>query len=266
MPEIAVVTSCSAAGWEQYGRGFVETFTRYWPANVALYLCSEDLGPRPIDAQLIDLAASEGWLAFEARHRDNQRAHGRARQAGDIGWTPNKIKAGYNFRYDAFRFAKKVFSIEAAMREVGRGRLLWVDADVVTFAPVPEALLDELLPIGAALSALLRDGYHPECGFVGYNLEHEACRAFIAEFARLYASDEVFALQEWHDSWVFEWLRRKMGVPTHAIPHCSRRHPFPNSALGRVADHCKGDRKIAGRTDPREVFTHSDIPYWRGAA
>mgnify|MGYP001600419548 CR=1 FL=1 len=269
MPDIAVVTSCSANGWTQYGRRFVETFGQYWPAEVRLLFYTEDtpddLQPRLAGFPILSLYdASPEARAFAERHRGNARAHGKERHKTDIGWTPNKVAAGYNFRYDAFRFAKKVFSVEAAAREVGGGRLFWVDADVVTFAPVPPGLLDELLPPGAAISALLREGYHPECGFVGYDLENEAARAFIAEFARLYASDEVFALQEWHDSWVFEWLRKKMGVPTHAIPHCSRRQPFAHAPLlSKCLDHCKGPHKALGRTPKHLRTIKDDVAYWR---
>lgn len=264
MTPTAVVTSCSAEGLEKYGRRFVETFARFWPGDMPLYLVSEDDLPfaervtMQLDLRRMDVAAE-----FLVRHASNQRAQGKIRKTSDVGWTPNKIAAGYNFRYDAFRFAKKVFSVALVAERLGwRDRLLWVDADVVTFAKVPEAMLDKLLPPAVALSALVREGYHTETGFVGYNLEHEACRAFIKELVRLYASDEVFALQEWHDGWVFEWLRKKMGVPTHAIPHCSRRQPFLHSEIGKFCDHLKGPNKTIGRT-PKHLRTIKDgIPYW----
>ena len=265
---ISVVTSCSAAGWRAYGRRFVETFGQHWPAEVRPLLYTEDalddLQPRLAGLPILSLFdASPAARAFAERHRGSARAHGKERRQMDVGWTPNKVRGGHNFRYDAFRFAKKVFAVEAAAREVGGGRLFWVDADVVTFAPVPPALLDELLPLTAAISALLRDGAPTETGFVGYDLDQEACRAFIAELERLYASDEVFALQEWHDGWVFEWLRKKMGVPTHAIPHCSRRQPFINSRLGEFLDHTKGRNKALGRTPKELRLVRDEVAYWR---
>ena len=33
---ITVVTTFSDAGWEQYGKRFVETFTQHWPQDIKL--------------------------------------------------------------------------------------------------------------------------------------------------------------------------------------------------------------------------------------
>lgn len=268
MSSISVVTSCSASGWNEYGHAFVRSFEEFWPLEVDYYLVSEDRGQLPIGGgrcRVIDLLECRDADRFLRRHRDDKRASGHERLPTDVGWTPNKIAAGYNFRYDAFRFAKKVFAIAQVAQIVGHGRLFWVDADVVTFAPVPVALLERLLPESTALCCLDRGAYHSECGFVGYRLDHPRAREFIAAFAGLYASDEVFGLQEWHDSWVFDWLRRKMKVPSVAIPHRDRRHPFVNSELGQYMDHKKGARKQAG-TRRSELRINRDVPYWRGVA
>lgn len=274
MTSISVVTSCSAKGWAEYGREFVETFLRNWPADVDLHLVSEDdifRGAVPVEMQTVLFwslwPSSRMAETFAYRHLNNARAHGTVRINGDRGWSQKKTQRGYNFRYDAYRFAKKVFAIEVVASRVGRGRLFWVDADVRTFNTVPRDLLEKVLPNDYALSCLDRgSSYHSECGFVGYNLDHDLTLPFIREFAALYASDQVFGLGEWHDSWVFDWLRRKTNVPTFAIPHNSRHHPFVNSDLGHCMDHLKGARKDKGRTPTEEVLSSKKraLPYWRG--
>ena len=262
-----VVTSFSAAGWTQYGRRFVETFCRYWPREVALHAYSEDLNHRYLGDMLgRDLdrvcVCHDLQAPFFERHAGNARAQGREQRSGDYGWTPNKIAAGYNFRLDAFRFSKKVFAIQAAAHRQAQGRLFWVDADVVTFDPVPADLLKRMLPSDAAISCLDRGDYHSECGFVGYNLDHSATRPFIDAFAALYETENVFQLEQWHDSWVFDWLRKKMNVAAYAIPHCSRKQPFVNSELGRVMDHLKGASKIKGKTLLKHMVAGHAHAYW----
>ncbi len=257
MSDCSVVTSCSAEGWAEYGETFVRSFQKHWPKGVHLYLISEDHLPVPY-TRLQESPAAE---AFLARH-DTPRANGRKRIETDHGWTPKKIAEGYNFRYDAFRFAKKVFAIEIAAQRKRTGKLFWVDADTETFAALPEVLLYDLLPDDAALCCLDRGTYHSECGFVGYNLDHPEGFDFIRAFAALYASDEVFQLQEWHDSWVFDWLRRDLKIPTAPIAHQSRHHPFVNSVLGRFMDHKKGARKLTG-TPPSQVLINKDVAYWQ---
>lgn len=262
-----VVTSCSRSGWEAYGRRFMQTFAQYWPAEVELAVYSEDLklqeaGNFDVRGRLVDLHAASASREFCARHADDLEKHGRRQLPHHVGWTDKKKREGYNFRYDAVRFAKKVFAIEAAAQGLD-GRLFWLDMDVVTFAPVPLALLERMLPAEAALSCLDRgELYHSECGFVGYNLEDPECRRFIAEFAALYATDTVFGLQEWHDSWVFDSLRRKLGVLAWKIPHNSRSQPFINSDLGKYMDHMKGSSKERGRTKPELMVAGHRHAYW----
>lgn len=280
MKHYNVVTSCSRAGWKLYGERFYRTFGEHWPEEVGLHVFSEDLipedffesiagadaGPATRPTGFYDLLHySPACRAFLERHAGNPAAHGRERLPWQDGWTPGKVAAGYNFRYDAFRFAKKVFAIEAARGEpYALGKLFWVDMDVVTFAPVGLDLLDELLPDDAALSCLDRGAtYHSECGFVGYNLAHAEAVDFIMRFALTYATDQVLTLPQWHDSWVFDWLRRQTGIATHAIPHCSRHQPFINSALGRCMDHLKGGSKDQGRSSPRHMVAGHRHPYWR---
>jgi hypothetical protein len=265
MSKTAVVSSCSAKGWEEYGERFVASYKRFWPSDIPLYLVSEDELPPQKGLTLLSLHLSEPATAFLNRHKDDARAHGRVMKESDQGWKASKIARGYNFRYDAFRFAKKVFAIDYVARTFAQDirRLFWVDGDVVTFAPLPRQMLDRVLPRTSALSCLDRGQYHSECGFVGYNLEHPATRDFIARFAALYASDAVFELQEWHDSWVFDYLRHQLQLPTFAIPHRSRSHPFVNSELGRVMDHKKGDRKNYGRTPYEQLVINKDVRYYR---
>ena len=40
-----VLTTCHAAGWQQYGRRMVETFEQFWPGEIPLYLYAEDFEP-----------------------------------------------------------------------------------------------------------------------------------------------------------------------------------------------------------------------------
>lgn len=272
---INVVTSCSLEGWHNYGRNFVKTFDELWPDGINLYVVSEDdllselvqNGKRQIHFRPLKHYSPRG-ARFLATMDSVKWAKGdamasRPKNVSGPTWRPNKDR--HCFRHDAYKFSKKVFAIEIAASEVEHGRLFWIDADVVTFAPVPIELAEQMLPAKYALSCLARKGYHSECGFVGYNLEHPDTRPFIRAFAETYISHEVFNLPEWHDSYVFDWLRRKRVTPTYEIPHRSKAHPFINSELGRFLDHFKGSRKKHGRSHAADQITHSKLPYWAAA-
>ena len=271
-----VVTSCSTAGWALYGQRFVTSFIKHWPQDVVLHIVSEDMLPvtpyqaphsglprkvvfwpllrsEPVRAFLDRCTGAEGWKAGLAQH---PRPPGIGKNWRDT--------SGYNFRFDAYKFSKKVFAIEMVASALGDdAQLYWIDADAYTHAPVPVELLDRVLPSTYALSCLARQGYHSECGFVGYNLKHSATRHFIQSFAALYHKDAVFQLAEWHDSWVFDWTRNKLQTATYGIPHKSKGHPFINSELGRYMDHLKGKRKDRGASHKSEQICHQTEPYWR---
>lgn len=263
---VHVVTSCSAKGWAQYGEKFVETYKQFWPASIPLHVVSEDVLPASnsgVDYRA--LTESKSWLTFREKNQDRPWVHGdgaspRPEKIG-LRW---KANSGYSFRHDAWKFSKKVFAIELIAESVKTGRLCWLDADVVTFAPVPADLPGRLLPETKAISCLSRVGYHSECGFVGYNLDHAAAHHFISMFVALYTSGAVFELAEWHDSWVFDWLRNKLLTDTYAIPHRSKGHPFINSELGLYMDHLKGKRKDRGHSDSMEQIANAKVPYWQG--
>lgn len=272
MQKVSVVTSCSADGWDKYGRKFVETFIQYWPKSVALYVVSED--PLPLlelpkcdDREVygLSLERSLPWQTFRGNNSERKWVHGDGGsprpQGCAVRWTAT---SGYSFRHDAYKFSKKVFAIELAASMVVSGRLLWIDADALTFAPVPEDLPVRVLPPSSALSCLCRVGYHSECGFVGYNLDHAETVRFIQSFVGLYTTEEVFNLAEWHDSWVFDWLRNKLMTSTYPIPHKSKGHPFINSELGRYMDHLKGSRKMRGKSQVVEQIANRTVPYWQG--
>lgn len=270
--KVTVVTSCSAVGWQQYGERFVHSFNKYWPDDVDLHIVSEDKlewkPSKPPKRTIIlwPLHSSTKANSFLTRHDPHAWVRGDAgdpnRPAGVAAhWRPNSGK--HCFRHDAYKFCKKVFAIELIADFVKEGKLFWIDSDVVTFAPVPASLFESTLPRGYALSCLARQGYHSECGYVGYNLDDPAATKFITAFADLYSSDEVFQLAEWHDSWVFDWLRNKLLTSTWNIPHKSKSHPFINSDLGLYMDHLKGNRKKQGRSYKVEQIKHKNVDYWR---
>ena len=156
--------------------------------------------------------------------------------------------------------------------------MVWLDADTNIFRPMPFEFITKLLPQNTMVTYLGREnptlndgGKYPECGFVGYNLQHPETQNFINEWERLYKEDSVFKILEWHDSYVFWHLTKKfkqekqievndigkwVGVKGH--------HVFVNSVLGQYIDHMKGDRKIKGSSSKKDLKTTiNDVEYWK---
>jgi len=262
--QFTVVTSFSNDGYRLYGKRFLDTFRRYWPSSVDLVVYHEGIDEESLlgfkGVNLLDL---QNFKRFESVYGNDQESCGRSQRRG-FYWKPKAIEAGYNFRFDAMKFCRKVFALQHAATIIDRGCMIWLDADVVTFDSVSTELLESTNPESFAISHLERANYHSECGYVGYNLEDAACRIFMVEFADTYLSGEVFNIPEWHDSFVFDWLLRKLSINSYKIPSRGGGHVFVTSELGSCMDHLKGDRKVLGKsrkTGVGEIHAH---PYWRG--
>ena len=248
-----VVTSFNEAGYERYGRAFVESFLEFWPKNVRLTVYyegekfdfNEGMSWHPIEKveYLVDYLGS---LRFPIMH-------------GIVG-------DNYDINFDA-RQARKVFMEMHAMKTM-RGKVFWIDADVVTHAKVPFGFLDDCLPDDKFCCYLGRDGwYYTESGFIGFNGDHPIANKFYNNYVNTFVSGVNFTLPGWHDCYGFDAVRNILNQPwefrnlAEGLPHGTM-HPFVNSALGRYMDHRKGPRKESRSTDADLVIAR-DEDYWK---
>lgn len=238
MTTFDVVTTYAERHWQEYARRCVESFHAHW-RDIPLRVYS--------DPQLEDASA---WLTeFKLAHSHRPTA---------------------NYRFDAVRFSHKVAAIELAF-EAGSGDcLIWLDADCVTHAPVDAAWLAGLL--GAAdFGYLKRAKKYPECGFLMIR-RNAAGAELVRNLVWLYTTGELFDLAEWHDSWAIEHVRAFM--ERNGQLRCvslsggaeGTGHPFINGPLGSRMDHCKGDRKKAGRSRPADLKIKRREAHWNGEA
>jgi len=268
----ACLTTFNEDGYERYARHMIDTFVRYWPAEATLYCFLESFKLPEVAANVRFLSLEESspaLVAFKERHRNNPRAHGDERRSIEPG--PGGKPIGIGFRWNAVRFAHKVYAVTYAGRTLTEDVMFWMDADTVTFESIPPSFLEGLLPPDTYTCFLGRPHF-TETGFVGYNLRHEQNDAFLSRYQEFYDQDLLFAEQEWHDCWIYDIVRREFEarglIKTRDLspPSLSGDHAFINSELGNYMDHLKGKkRKKLGRSwDQLEVA--KDHSYWTEAA
>jgi hypothetical protein len=239
---LTVVTSFSPAGYEQYGKAFLKSFSEFWPLTVKLLVAWE--GDRPPGVHGFDLLNTEPCASFIARHKNNAAVSG-LQECLRSRWGPKARREGYSFRHDAYKFARKVFAVAHASRRKAYGKMFWIDADTTTHARMSESVLHRLLPDDVSLCYLARPGTYSELGFVGYNLQRQEAREFIQRYERRYADDEFLDDPAWDDCWQFDRLVKLHLPRCNTIRHTSRSQPFDNSVLGQYMTHLKGPRKAA---------------------
>jgi hypothetical protein len=268
-----VITTFHAPGMAQYGQTMIDAFDHHWPGSVGLTVYTEQCQPRVPSSrvQIMDLlSVSPDLVEFKRRHANDPAANGLVSK--DTG-VPFKDNA---FKWDAVRFSHKVFAVIHACKFIDADWIIWLDADTKTFAPVPDTFLDEICDSQAMACYLgRREKYHSECGWVAYNRKHPELSKFIDRWRELYTTGSLFSLREYHDSFVFDVLRKEFQQTgtrfsniSPELPGKGPGHPFIASRLGLYMDHMKGSkRKELGHSLPddcqRNQGLNADVGYWQ---
>lgn len=266
-----VITTFNQSGLETYGQRMIDQFEKLWPQEVELKIYAENCQPlitRPTTEVIDIFAASPSCVLFVEKHRNNPEANGGIGPHNSNYWDLKK-----SFRWQAVRFCYKVFAVQHAVLNTNSDVVIWLDADSVTHTSIPFDWIGTVCPQGFIASYLGRtDRYHSECGWIGYNIHDPLTRDFVNAVANMYINDEIFNHGEWHDSYIWDVVRKKFrderGAKFYDLnPEPDTRglakHPFINSELGRYIDHFKGDRKKSGHSRLSEMLLHQDSAYWQ---
>jgi hypothetical protein len=275
--KFSVVTTFNQSGLELYGQRMIDSFVKTWPTAVQLHVYAEACNPNiPTNGQVIlhDLDAVASLARFKQRWRGVPHAN------GDISQDPiRRLRkdARKEFKWNAVRFAHKVYAVFDAAKTVSTDVLMWMDADMVCHSPISISDLLRLCPADKDLGFLGRKGKFSECGLYAMSLRSPATQQFLSVFQQMYDQAEtgIFTLDEWHDSFVFDAVRQRVtlaeqdwsstlgDIRPHAKNSPGEGHPLINSEWGRWLDHLKGDRKQTGRSWADDVKVVRTETYWQ---
>jgi hypothetical protein len=280
MKDIVVVTTFHKPGLDLYGQKFIDTFSKHVDKKVKLIVYAEGCTPINPDSNQITILDQPSVLpklvSFKERWKDVPKANGippddiKRRRPRDH----NKL-----FKWDAIRFANKVYAVfDACARRVGTW-VVWMDADSYIHSPWSYDDFKKLLPDNKYITYVGRGKgtqTWPECGFYGLNMNHPLCHSFLQEFERMYedADNGIFKLEEWHDSFVFGEVLKHFKAFNAELDYSAEMylkeaatggggHPLINTELGKYMDHLKGDRKALGRSKRSDIMVNRNEEYWR---
>lgn len=243
-----VITGWSPAGYEQYGRRFLQGFNRHWPREVDLVVYGESSCAMP-RGHFVELKHVPDMCEFLRRH-DSPEKHGTVPAKGyERRWKPKHYASSYNFRFDACKFSRQGYIPEHAASheldvEINPQLLCWLDGDVATHADVPPNFLESLLPMPMDVAYLGRGEKHSEIGFQLYRIyPGSTALPLLAAFQQHYVCGTVFDLPEWHSAYVWDEARRASGARCLNLTPGGHGHVWLQSPLARYTDHLKGKRK-----------------------
>ena len=281
MTDITVVTTFHKPGLDLYGQRFLDSFAKRVDKRIKLLVYAENCSPVNPDPNQITIYEAEKVLYtlqdFKERWKDDPKAN---------GTPPPEIKArrprDWNkaFKWDAIRFANKVYAVFYACAKQKKDWVVWMDADTFVHSDWSYDQFKELLPDDKWITYVGRgkgSQTWPECGFYGLNLNEERCRQFLMRFEMMYEEAEqgIFSLEEWHDSFVFGTLLNDMKRSTPNVLDYSAEmylreaktggggHPLINGPLGKWIDHMKGGRKKDGKSKRSDIMVNRTEDYWR---
>lgn len=260
---VTLVTTFNHTLWERYARLCLRSWASHLPESIDVWVYDES-GVGQSNGQQGKWPAHWEWQdPFEyAAYREFMNDH-----------TTQNIQ---DYRRDVRRFAHKVFALGHASLHCRSEYLIWLDADVFIFEDIPADFFPSLFN-GHFLFYLSRHAYtHSECGCWGMDTRLATRPFFPLALEALYRSGSVLDLPEQHDSFVFDWLRKRQEsaglITSHDLtPHVPKGHAWLASPLASYMDHWKGDRwktfkswqeDVSGMTG-RGIKLNLTHPYWR---
>jgi hypothetical protein len=276
--KISAVTTFHEAGLKEYGQRMINTFCENWPEAVTLHIYPESCNPAISNHSHVTLKRLEEipeLIAFKNQWKDVPKAN------GDVSADPVRSRrkdSGKGFKWHAVRFAHKVYAIFDCAKETDADFLVWMDADTICHSPITMQDLYRMIPADSELCYLGRKGKYSECGLYAMNLRSQNVQNFLKEFQRVYddAENGIFLLEEWHDSFVFDAVRknfpqmRQLDWAAHlhdirpsAGNSTGEGHPLINSEWGAWLDHLKGGRKKLGRSKREDLKVIRTEAYWK---
>lgn len=274
----AVVTTFHNQGLLDYAQKMIDTYCQNWPDEVKLYIYPENCNPVVANKDKVivrPLELVEDLNRFKTKWKNIPKAN---------GIPPDEIKRKRprdwrkEFKWNAVRFAHKVYSIFDCSKNVEADILIWMDADMICHSPITLSQIQNLIPADYDLCYLGRQGKFSECGLYAMNLTNKNTVRFLQEFQRVYddAENGIFLLEEWHDSYVFDQVRKRFPKlrqfnwssslpdlrPTQANSP-GEGHPLINSQWGAYLDHLKGGRKKLGKSKKEDLKINRQEAYWK---
>lgn len=244
MENYQLVTSMSIGQYHAFGKNMITSMNAYLPDNAKLTVYMDDyqdfeelVAGKKVEYEFLD---DTNYKVFSYMAKPNVKS---------IVTEPRnseKYDKELMFKWDATRFAYKVFSIFQALQRPKARYLIWIDADTLATKKIDKDFFPSLLEPDDYMAYLSRIDSHSECGFMMFDTHHDGHYYFWNAMSGMYKGLLMFDEKEWHDSYIFDVVREKLEnwafITNTKIHEIFRGHVWNESRLKQEAglEHYKG--------------------------
>lgn len=254
-------TTFNRSGYEEYGFKNIDSFVKFWPKDIYLFVYSEGFSVRNTDkVRNRQLNISE-LAALKERCKNNPKLIGKS--------NPKK----YDFLFDYVKFSHKSFVIVDAIENLTTDWVIWLDGDVISHSHLSYDFIKSITPLDCLVSYLGRKNKFSETGFLAFNRRHPQIMEYAELVKNIYNNDLILDIdyfkKGYTDCHVFDYAISKLSSKGVKVNNLSGKyednpHPFINSDLGMYMDHLKGPRKEKGKSRDIDLKNsdHKSNEYW----
>ena len=241
MTKYVCITSMDQRYFDHCGKACIDSFSAHWPEDIPLFVYNEDMQKpkKKKNVHYIDWTVlGNDFVNFCERHKHESRV---------------------------VTFAKKAFSIIHAMDTLDCDRVIWLDADCATVAPVPKLLLDLISPIDKLSSHFGvvhpwpsetdpdRTAFSCETGFFIVNKQHPMFPEMRDRYRDYYCRDLSENIRRFYDGEVYGAVVAEMEQKGASMmdlnPGHRYRTPIPRSVIAPYIQHFKAGAKDSRTND-----------------
>lgn len=235
------ITTFNKPYYDNMAHKMVETYLKFWPKDIPLYVYTEDM-KLPVQAEnLKELDIYENCPGLKEF----------------LDWRGDHFTRGMAF---------KTYSFISAFKNIECDVIIYLDADSVTYKTITREFLDSLLPnkeltayMGVTMNKGKWQGNETEnaetCIYL-FNKQHAGAKQFMDHYEYIYESREIDDRQRFkkpHDTWAFTECVQRALANGHLIndlhPTRKAHSPLKETVLGDYFRHFKGARKLDNNID-----------------
>lgn len=249
MKKFACMTSMHQPYYDHIGRHMIESWQKYWPADIDLYLYAEKMNFSSDDPRIVvvdwDSACYGGWHEFSKKTDDG----------------------------NALKFGKKGWASLHGWKNIDAEFIIWLDADLLFSNPINEEVLLKTINKDQLVSLFdtdyqrkepIRTHWSAESGYVAVNKLHPEFQNFIKRYEEIYRLDKKpDEIVNWWDNETLMLAAKDFLPHIHDLSQYRTTNktqtPMNHSFLGGYMSHFKGKSKKSRTKEEFVNFTKGNL-------